>query len=172
MVALDIGADRVFELGQILEAKTFREFIANFDLGRGRRALERHLEGGRLAGEPGGAVVIREGHRNRPAFPGLYAFDLRFEAREETARTEDDVNIFARTALEGLAVDFSGEIQRDFVAVFGASLSFLCRVNPLCSASLTKTWSTSAPDTSAISRSISISSKPPASIFGTLRARR
>ena len=56
---------------------------------------------------------------------------MRFEAREETARAEDDVNIFARTALEGLAIDFSGEIQRGLVAVFGDSLSFLGRINPL-----------------------------------------
>jgi len=131
MTALDIGADRVFELGQILEAKTSREFIADLDLGRGRRALKRHIEGGRLAGEPGGAVIIRKHYRNRSAFTGFHAFDLRFEAREEAAGTEDDVNIFSRTALEGLAADFSGEIQRGLVAVFGDSLSFLCRINPI-----------------------------------------
>ncbi|MGH6839009.1 MAG: hypothetical protein ACREDT_09430 [Methylocella sp.] len=36
MIVLNIGADRSFEFGQILEAKTFRESIADFDLGWGR----------------------------------------------------------------------------------------------------------------------------------------
>ncbi len=123
--------DRGFEFGQILEAKTFCKSIADFDLGRGRSSLECHIEGGRLAGEPGGAVIIRERHCNRPAFAGLHACDLRFEAGEETARTEDDVDIFARTAREGVAVDLAGEIQRGPVAVFSGSLPFLCRVNAI-----------------------------------------
>src|ERR1700730_2579371 len=131
MIALDIGADCILELGQILEAQTFRETIADLDLGRARPSLERHFEGGGLAGEPSGAVIIRERHLNRPAFTGLHAFGLRFEAWEETARTEDDVNIFSRTALEGLAIDLSDKIQRGLVAVFSDSLPFLCRVNAI-----------------------------------------
>src|SRR5262249_54524602 len=66
-----------------------------------------------------------------PAFTGLHPFDLRFEAREEIAGTEDDVNILPRTALKGLAVDFSSEIQPDLVAFFGDGIAFPWRVNSI-----------------------------------------
>jgi len=49
--------------------------------------------------------------------PGVVA-----QSREETARTEDDVNIFSRIALEGLAIALSGKIQRGLVAVFSDRL--------------------------------------------------
>ena len=84
-------------------------------------ALDGDLEGGLLAGQLRN-IVLGEGDDDVALVAGLHADDLLLKAGHERVRAELDIIVLGRAAVELLAVDEAGEIDRGVVAHFRLAL--------------------------------------------------
>ena len=103
------GGEVVVELGQDL-------FADLFDLDREDRVF---------AGELLGLVVVGEGHLDLALLAGLGAGQLLLEALDQAAAAELEQVVAGGTALEGLAVEQSLEVDQQRVALGGGPLDRL-----------------------------------------------
>ena len=85
-----------------------------------RLGVDREL--GSLAGQALRRIVLREQDRRRRAFRGFEPAKRRVEVLQDLPGADDDPDTLALPALERLAVDGAGEVDRDAIAIGGSAL--------------------------------------------------
>ncbi len=108
------------KLLEVLQAELLGEIVVELALARDLHGLDGHREGRRLALQILGRIIVGEGDLHVALVAGLRADQLVLEARDQLARAELDLHVGAGAAVERLAVDASGEVHHDQVAVAAA----------------------------------------------------
>ena len=112
-------ADALPEIIQRVHAQFLRQLVVDGNLVRRLDRLHLHVELGVLAGEIGGSILGREFHLDDTFIARLGAGQLIFEARNERAAAERQIEAFGLAALERFAADLAVEIDGDRVALLG-----------------------------------------------------
>ena len=102
-------------------AEGFAEGVVDFRQAALLDLAHDRLEARGLAREVPGLVVVGEAQVELALLAGRRAAHALLEVRQQAARAEDDHEVLALAAFEGLAVDASLEIDRDAVAVLAAA---------------------------------------------------
>ena len=83
VLALDLALDHLAQAFQRFEAEALCRLVVDLKRARLRHFLHGDVEGGFLAGQMGGVVVLRESDGDRLLVTGLDAYQLVFEAGDE-----------------------------------------------------------------------------------------
>src|SRR5690554_2524060 len=132
---LGLGLDRLAQLAlhvlahfgaeafdaAFFNAETSEELVIQLGQLGSSHFVDDDFELGRLVGQIQVLVVLREGDADSASLTSLGADQAVFEARDHAAGAQYQLGVAGGTALEGFAIDATGEIDGQLVAVFGSA---------------------------------------------------
>ena len=124
---LELALDQAAQLVDAFEAERLGEIVVRDEIGSVLHRLDDASELGVLPGEVCRRIVSGERHSDRALIAGLHADELFFKTGDEAARAKLKRLVCCGAAIEGNAIDRTGEIDDQLVAI-GSHGAFRCVV--------------------------------------------